>query len=199
MSKKHVSRIGENVKSLTDVAELGPNTLTLCLHNNLLRSLAPLSSFTKIVDLNVSLNQIASTQGLSDLSRLTSLNLSSNLLQQCNNLNGLSSLKSLQLQYNQISGLATLGNLPKYATNLAYLDLRGNSFSLANERQALQRLSALATLILDEPSARQEAWATVISNQDGAYVSLTMSKSPVRSARRREMDRKEHPFSRMPL
>ena len=95
MSKKHVSRIGEGIESLLDVAELGPKTLTICLHNNLLRSLTSLSPFTKIVDLNVSLNRIASTDGLSGLSRLTSLNLSSNLLQQCNNLTGLSCLKSL--------------------------------------------------------------------------------------------------------
>ena len=171
MSKKHVSKIGEGVESLLDVAELGPNTLTICLHNNLLRSLKTLSSFTIIVDLNVSLNRIVSTDGLSGLSRLTSLNLSSNLLQQCNDLNGLPSLKALQLQYNNITSLAALGDLPKKAASLAYLDLRGNNFCLTDEGRTLQKLSVLANLILDDPSAKQEACPTPTWRLDGHRVS----------------------------
>ncbi len=158
MSKKHISRIAEDIESLGEVTELGFSTLTICLHNNLLCSLASLSSFTQIVDLNVSLNRLASTDGLSGMSRLTSLNLSSNLLQQCQNLNGLSSLKSLQLQHNHIASLASLSDLPKFATRLAYLDLRGNIFSPVHERLSLNLLSGLATLLVDHGDAKLEAF-----------------------------------------
>lgn len=154
MPVKHISRIGEEIQTLRDVTELSPHTLTLCLHNNLLRSLASISSFTGIVDLNASLNHIASTDGLSSLSRLTSLNLSSNLLQRGANLNGLSRLKTLQLQFNQISTSSGLSSLSRHATCLAYLDLRGNRFNAYHEMELLKGLSGLATLLVDHAAAQ---------------------------------------------
>lgn len=169
---KHVSRIGEGLKLVTDIPELGPNTLTICLHDNLLRSLAPLSAFTRLVDLNVSLNQLASTEGLLGLSRLTSLNLSSNLLQHCDNLSGLSSLKSLQLQQNHIISLGTLKNLTKTATCLAYLDLRGNRFNPGYERHTLETFSGVATLLLDEHTEEPRIWSQKKYHWNKADVSL---------------------------
>lgn len=154
MASKHISRIGEKISSIAEVQELNSNTLTLCLHNNLLSSLAALTQFKNLVDLNVSLNYVTSTQGLQTLRHLTCLNLSSNHLENCMNLDSLSRLNSLHLQFNRISSIAPLCQLQSSNTPLAYLDLRGNAFNSAVEAESLRRLSGIATLRVD-PAASQ--------------------------------------------
>ena len=154
MPARHISRIAEDIQSIVEVRDLNTETLTLCLHNNLLISLVPLSAFTNLVDLNVSLNRIQSTSGLQGLSKLTSLNLSSNLLRDCNSLEGLPGLKSLQLQFNHISAISPLCDLNDKATALAYLDLRGNNFSRHLEAESLQKLSGVSRLLVDAARAQ---------------------------------------------
>ena len=147
MPGKHISEVGRGIKSISEVRDLSDDTLTVCLHSNLLRSITQILGFTNILDLNVSLNKITATDGLNRLSKLTSLNLSSNLLQDCDSLIGLSKIRSLQLQFNCISTLSALTLLRKDSP-LAYLDIRGNCFDPTNEARSIQSLVGLATLLL---------------------------------------------------
>lgn len=147
MPVKHISAIGQEIKSISEISDLSNATLTLCLHSNRLRSLAPIAHFSGIIDLNVSLNHLTEIDGLTKLTKLTSLNLSSNLLQSCDGLIGLRHLQSLQLQYNRISSLASLKRL-RETSPLQYLDIRGNRFNPAEEAQAIESLAGLATLLL---------------------------------------------------
>lgn len=148
MPHKHVSRVAEGIQSISDVLELNPNTLTLCLHNNLLRNLGSVSQYTRLVDLNVSLNRLVSINGLQALQNLTSLNLSANLLEDCNSVAGLSRLRALQLQFNRIRDLSALCKLQSVDLSLEYLDLRGNQFNSVLEARAISRLSSIPNLRL---------------------------------------------------
>ncbi len=114
------NRFVENLEGL----QYAVNLTTLQLMGNLtLKDISPLSTLTKLVDLDLSGNRIGDIGPLSTLVNLTRLDLGFNLnIEDVGPLSGLTGLETLVLNINRIADLTPLRNL----TNLRRLDLGTN-------------------------------------------------------------------------
>lgn len=147
MGAPHVSVTGAGVRTLGEVEQLGPETVTLCLHDNALSSMAGLCAFTRLLDVNLSSNTIrgATGCGLSALTQLSALDLSCNLLGNVDGLGELRALKRLKLRHNCIASLAGLAP----ASELESLDVRDNCLHCRQQLLPLGGLPKLSSLRCD--------------------------------------------------
>lgn len=136
----YVSRIGEGLHDIAEVAELHNNTSvkSLNLHSNSIQHMTGLGHLINLNSLNLSSNRISVVENLSCLVHLTSLNLASNGIVQLRGLAGLSRLQQLNVSYNLITSISGITDLHGSNGSLQTLNLQRNNLS------TLQTLAPLA-------------------------------------------------------
>ena len=113
--REAISRIGEGINSILDVAEISQITSlrSLCLHGNNITCIEAIQHLHGLRDLNLSSNCISSIKNLSVgniCSSLTSVNLASNKLVDLEGLGCLPNLTYLNLSYNHLTSISSLAD-----------------------------------------------------------------------------------------
>lgn len=144
-----LSLVGEGLAAVpADLAVRHPTLRRLCLHGNVISSVAGLAGLSALRDLNLSSNSIVLLPdgSLSGLHQLTSLSLASNCLAQLGPgaLAGLPRLLRLSLAHNSLASLAGLGALR--GGPLERLDVRDNALASLAEFSVLAGLPRLGEL-----------------------------------------------------
>ena len=124
----------KGIEYSTDIAELD-----LSLKELTNDDIEPLRKMTKLINLNLALNQISDISPLKGLINLTSLSLWYNNINDISFIGNLTNLKTLYLFNNQISDISPLSGL----TNLFSLDLSGNQIDDINVLSSLTNLAFL--------------------------------------------------------
>ncbi|MDM0612468.1 leucine-rich repeat domain-containing protein [Clostridium perfringens] len=148
----------EQLKSLTGTLDLTykfisnlegiqycTNLNWLCLNNNLLKDITPLSNLTNLTGLTLDGNSINDISPLSKLTNLTHLYVDYTNIQDITPLSNLTNLTLLSLEDNKITDVSSLTNLK----NLTFLDLENNQI---NDISPLVNLTNLRTLELNNQS-----------------------------------------------
>ncbi|WP_010247690.1 leucine-rich repeat domain-containing protein [Acetivibrio cellulolyticus] len=115
------------------------NIKSLVLNGKEIEDITPLSNFTELTDLDLSVNHISDLTPLGDLTNLTSLKLCVNEISDLTPLRNLTNLNKLWLHWNSISDLTPLSKL----INLTELDLAVNEISNLTPLSDLTNLTTL--------------------------------------------------------